>query len=39
MIKLCNKERFFSSLDLFTNHPNLNLAKKNQDQLFCYINL
>jgi hypothetical protein len=37
MIQDCKKAKIFSSLDLFTNHPNLNLAKKNPDQLFCYI--
>jgi len=38
MIETCNKARIFSSLNSFTNHPNLNLAKKNPDQLSCYVN-
>jgi len=37
MIDKCNKSKIFSSLNLFTNHPNLNLAKKHNNQLFCYV--
>jgi hypothetical protein len=38
MINECKKAKIFSSLNLFTNHPNLNLAKKHNNQLFCYVN-
>lgn len=38
MIESCNKARIFSSLNLFTDHPSLNLAKKYPDQLYCYVN-
>ena len=38
MISDCKKSLIFSSLNLFTNHPNLNLAKKHDNQLFCYVN-
>ena len=38
MINECKKAKIFSSLNLFTNHPNLNLAKKDEKQLFCYVN-
>lgn len=37
MIDECKKSKIFSSLNLFTNHPNLNLAKKHNNQLFCYV--
>jgi hypothetical protein len=37
MIEECKKTKIYSSLNLFTNHPNLNLAKKHNDQLSCYV--
>lgn len=37
MIDNIIKARIFSSLNLFTNHPNLNLAKKHNDNLLCYV--
>jgi hypothetical protein len=37
MIEECKKAKIFSSLPLFSNHPNLNLSKKHKHQLLCYI--
>ena len=37
MIDEFKKAKIFSSLNLFTNHPNLNLAKKHNNQLYCYV--
>ena len=37
MIDEFKKAKIFSCLNLFTNHPNLNLAKKHNNQLFCYV--
>jgi hypothetical protein len=37
MIEECKKARIFSSLSLFSNHPNLNLSKKHNQQLYCYV--
>lgn len=36
MIEECKKAKIFSSLPLFSNHPNLNLSKKHLSQLSCY---
>jgi hypothetical protein len=37
MIEECKKARIFSTLNLLTNHPNLNLSKKIDNQLLCYV--
>jgi hypothetical protein len=37
MIESFKKAKIYSSLNLFTNHPNLNLAKKQNDQLSSYV--
>jgi len=37
MIDIIKRERIFSSLNILSNHPSLNLAKKNDENLNCYV--
>ena len=38
MVEGFNNARIYSSLNLITDHPNLNLAKKYNNNLLCYVN-